>query len=1105
MTYSEVANSSYLQTMYYQGAGTLPQGTFSLSNNSIIVGLMLDRANDPSQLLNSNWASRQEQIATLKNSGSLWTTYGADPAKYGSVVAELQSMGATILDISNSGYVSSPESRTVWVELTPETFSKLFNTQLYSLTNDGNPRLPDIQFWKGNLSLPQGWQTGLGVKGIYIEVGSDIPFVTNNGTAVQLTQGPQSPGNDTTDPGLFYPSQIADQYYNFPLSSSLEKSNAQTGAIGLIEQGIGAALPPGSASFQSLLDQYRANAGINTPGAYAQVGPAGAAQYSTEGGGERSLDVSVVTASSPNSTILLYTGPVSGTALATYQAAIWDTKNNPAVISSSFGASSPAANSPFLYFGREVLKDAALRNISFMDASGDQGSNEGTANGLANITTIEASPYIISVGGTSLSEAESAYNDRTIAPFIQSVSQGDYQTLFQLVAGGMKTAPRDIISSSWYIETVWNQYVLSGVIFEDLANNLTGSGGVDSTQVPPNYQKSYGYTPLTSSQTPAAGRGLPDVSALAGGNMEYAVTQADMTGLSLSGGTSASAPLWASLISQYNAIFADQGLPSLGYMNDLLYNAAAVAPASFNDVSVGNNTSSFYYSSNMGASIYNQNINTGAVSGVTATGYGYQAGQGYDLTTGLGSPNGVLLGRALTTIANAQSYSSAPAVIDPAMNSSAKSNVNQTLLVQNELSGGASATVNTTHGSVNLPSNGQELAWSAQLAQQVLQSDFDPQLIHILDQFSQNTPSTITVAAGDTISSVTGSGASLQLYQNDFTNSYGFVNFGSGSAGDVVLARPVAVAATAGGEDNQAAIIRLRHAGATIDQAQTKGYDLSLEVFNVDDFTGGIHRPDGTTSRPGDSDYAALAASRDYATISGSKVISAPSYGGLATPIIQHVGEDDIIAMKLTNNTTNKTYWSFATQNAVSGTAANETHLWSYGLNTWGWDASSSGDGGSNSFTDLIVGFDFTSLAGHQYLADTGTTYTVDTNVSGNSATSTYLLYQSAFNRFADRTGLDFWAQTANSQGLTPVQVANAFISSPEFTQVYGVNISNKEYVTELYEYTFGRTPDAAGLTYWTQLLDQGIPKAEVMAVVALSSESFADYATRINNGYWVV
>ena len=44
-------------------------------------------------------------------------------------------------------------------------------------------------------------------------------------------------------------------------------------------------------------------------------------------------------------------------------------------------------------------------------------------------------------------------------------------------------------------------------------------------------------------------------------------------------GTSAAAPLWAALVAQFNAIFQDQGLPPLGYMNDLLYIAAAVAPA----------------------------------------------------------------------------------------------------------------------------------------------------------------------------------------------------------------------------------------------------------------------------------------------------------------------------------------------------------------------------------------------------------------------------------------------------------------------------------------------------------------------------------------------
>jgi len=49
----------------------------------------------------------------------------------------------------------------------------------------------------------------------------------------------------------------------------------------------------------------------------------------------------------------------------------------------------------------------------------------------------------------------------------------------------------------------------------------------------------------------------------------------------------------------------------------------------------------------------------------TPTGFGYYAGPGYDLVTGLGTPNGVLLGRALTAIAHSQiSFDSRPDVID---------------------------------------------------------------------------------------------------------------------------------------------------------------------------------------------------------------------------------------------------------------------------------------------------------------------------------------------------------------------------------------------------------------------------------------------------------
>ena len=71
------------------------------------------------------------------------------------------------------------------------------------------------------------------------------------------------------------------------------------------------------------------------------------------------------------------------------------------------------------------------------------------------------------------------------------------------------------------------------------------------------------------------------------------VPDGDMAGEHGDGGTSAAAPFWASLIVQFNAIFADQELPQLGYMNDLLYMASAIAPAAFNDVTLGNNMSSF--------------------------------------------------------------------------------------------------------------------------------------------------------------------------------------------------------------------------------------------------------------------------------------------------------------------------------------------------------------------------------------------------------------------------------------------------------------------------------------------------------------------------------
>ena len=126
--------------------------------------------------------------------------------------------------------------------------------------------------------------------------------------------------------------------------------------------------------------------------------------------------------------------------------------------------------------------------------------------------------------------------------------------------------------------------------------------------------------------------------------------------LAPNGGTSAASPFWASLTTQFNAIFRDQGLPRLGYYTDLLYIANVIAPGSFNDIQLGNNVNSFYTTGPTRPSTSTPPRPTGEGLGLfeVPTGLGYTAQPGFDLTSGLGSPNGLLLARALTAIAHQQ-------------------------------------------------------------------------------------------------------------------------------------------------------------------------------------------------------------------------------------------------------------------------------------------------------------------------------------------------------------------------------------------------------------------------------------------------------------------
>src|SRR5436190_5506813 len=113
-TYSELPNSAFLDYDSYRSGATPLSGGTPVAHFSFNVGLVLDRASDPTALLEADWGSRQQQLESLNNNGTLWSTYGADPATYNQVLSDLGSMGIQTVDqLGSNGYVSSVEARTV--------------------------------------------------------------------------------------------------------------------------------------------------------------------------------------------------------------------------------------------------------------------------------------------------------------------------------------------------------------------------------------------------------------------------------------------------------------------------------------------------------------------------------------------------------------------------------------------------------------------------------------------------------------------------------------------------------------------------------------------------------------------------------------------------------------------------------------------------------------------------------------------------------------------------------------------------------------------------------------------------------------------------------
>ncbi|WP_127089981.1 DUF4114 domain-containing protein [Aquabacter cavernae] len=936
-----LANSTFLDhTSYNTTTATTVQEAYDIPSSMISVGgttqvaITLGRANDPTDLLNMSWADRQKAIAQYNDDGTLWSTFGADQTEFNTIRAQIEAMGIPVIgDAAGSfGFVTSAESRTIWVSVDSAQFQALFGTPL--MTAGPTPE-QQLVYWNGSLSVPDAWN----VEGLWVLAGA-IPAVQNlaGDVSVTLPEGAQSIGNSTTLPWpetVLSPAQVQEMY-NFPVPAG----SISTGTIALIEPDIGDRMPADATrTFQQALDAYRTSLGITTPADFYTVGPMG--PYDSDAAVERSMDVGIIAAGAPNSRIGIYAG--EGTFIS-FQLAIWDLINNPDIIASSFAeVVKSAAGSPFHAAYEQLMIDAVLRNMTVYNALGDGGSGDELANGLPNIDPNISSSYVIQVGGTSASTANVIPSDATLADVVTDIEAGDLGVIWRLVAGGLMDV--DAEGNDLVIETVWNQYRVTGLVGPDYAVNQAGSGGVDISRPTPWYQTAFGLTPTTDGPDPQTGRGAPDVSAVSGGNLSFLVPNADMTGYAPGGGTSASSPFWATVSAQLNAIFQDQGLPQLGYYNDLLYQVAAITPGAFNDVTYGSIFSTYYE-----GGPYSTFDRDGDPITITPTGYGYETGPGYDLATGLGSPNLTLLARSLTTIGHTQWTDLDTNLLEGDSSAGWTSATNQSLLFQPIFSSDLDWSLSIGGGSVSFSGvQSGAYAWSNQFAQQSLQADFSADLVTMFDSYGHGSVYQSNVAMDVAVGITLGEGGTYQP-QSTFTNPFGFMDFVNGTQDSAVqVARAVALAATAGGADDQDVVVRMRQNGVN---------DISVLFYAVDDAAGTVNG-----IAPGEAGYEAASTGRAYVSSDGEIWIDGAGYGAYSQTMITGVDMGDLVAMKITNGT--NTFYAFAQANEqVNGQSVG--HLWNYGLNTWGWEDLYGG--GDLDYNDLVVQLDFTSASGSGWL-----------------------------------------------------------------------------------------------------------------------------------------
>ena len=274
-----------------------------------------------------------------------------------------------------------------------------------------------------------------------------------------------------------------------------------------------------------------------------------------------------------------------------------NTPKVPYVHSTSYADEEQSLSLEYMTRVNTELAKAGVRGLTLLFSSGDDGVGGYT---LRTNTTIcekrgfapefpSSSPYVTAVGGTQ-------FSDRYLPICESQVGSLDY------TCDGIG----EIVSSS------------------STGSRITSGGGFSINWPRPSYQKDavdayLAYSDAHGLTPPQAlwnrnGRALPDISGMA--HNYLTVIGGDVVPVD---GTSASTPLTAAMLTLINDRLLSIRMPTLGFINPLLYQLGAHHPKVFTDIVVGDNACS-------------------AFRGICCQ-YGFHATPGWDATTGFGTIN----------------------------------------------------------------------------------------------------------------------------------------------------------------------------------------------------------------------------------------------------------------------------------------------------------------------------------------------------------------------------------------------------------------------------------------------------------------------------------